>query len=492
MSATENDALRFEFADKDSATRSRQRCCSWVLQVSAEHWKSRALSSASKSHWSFLLRTVRRTNSAPDDCKPSGARAPPPTLFEYAQLCQLGLLLIQITPATLHLWLLSYGAKRIRARICSITSRWGGDVLDVHTQFDPQDVEDSLRLTVKLPNEPSLRERIKTVAPQLIKGTGEDEQLSWTAPRRLHGQASSPRVYVGSTLRWATRVLSSLGTTVPPTRRPETTYLKSQESRTGPNSCDKSACSHPSAPGLITLRNTIFCVAKPPKEDDEFRKIDENIRMRVVDRIPIPPGDTFEGLSVQLRHPSDTSTVQCEAGIMALVSQNEPDLITSQTTVSASIYITHQAALTGNRMIGSSVRANHVAGCARSSASCSVKMACSLCVNRTHRIVLERVPPSGLSIGVLEHLRDVLLMALSGGAGDRAPAQCTKVPTIALPRSADRMELTQYYVCHSRVCIDTIIMLIRAFSLPSLYALGYFSRLRQGDIFLSAVSERLF
>jgi hypothetical protein len=116
----------------------------------------------------------------------------------------------------------------------------------------------------------------------------------------------------------------------------------------------------------------------------------------------------------------------------------------------------------------------------------------SFAVNRTHRIVLGRVPPSGLSIGVLEHLRDVLLMALSAGAGDRAPAQCTKVPTIALPRSADRMELTQYYVCHSRVCIDTINMLIRAFSLPSLYALGYFSRLRQGDIFLSAVSERLF
>jgi hypothetical protein len=34
-----------------------------------------------------------------------------------------------------------------------------------------------------------------------------------------------------------------------------------------------------------TIRLKIVCVAKPPKEDDEFRKIDENIRMRVVDRI---------------------------------------------------------------------------------------------------------------------------------------------------------------------------------------------------------------
>ncbi|KAJ7430238.1 hypothetical protein FB451DRAFT_1324937, partial [Mycena latifolia] len=75
------------------------------------------------------------------------ASTPPATLLEHAQLCQLGLHFMrqnQLTGGDLHRWFLASGSGKIRERLCSIASRWEGNVLDILRSFTPKDVHDSL------------------------------------------------------------------------------------------------------------------------------------------------------------------------------------------------------------------------------------------------------------------------------------------------------------------------------------------------------------
>ncbi|KAJ7484714.1 hypothetical protein FB451DRAFT_1233268 [Mycena latifolia] len=103
--------------------------------------------------------------------------------------------------------------------------------------------------------------------------------------------------------------------------------------------CSYSAISYFLRPHKLpnTVRIQIFCIAEPPREDNIFRSIDESIRARAVDRIwarapdGIRTGERLEDLRTQPRRPSDTSHVHCEASILALVGQGNPELIMPQT-----------------------------------------------------------------------------------------------------------------------------------------------------------------
>ncbi|KAJ7126838.1 hypothetical protein C8R44DRAFT_106302 [Mycena epipterygia] len=151
-----------------------------------------------------------------------------------------------------------------------------------------------------------------------------------------------------------------------------------------------------------TVRIQIVRVAEPPREDDNFRSIDESILTRAADSIrahasddmlaAIPPGDTLQDLSAQLRRPSDTSRVHCEASIMALVVEPDVELITPQTTSGWPIGASKKCCWTCwklGELLGQDGTYFAVSG--------------------THKIIFGWVPPTGLPINVLARVRDALL-----------------------------------------------------------------------------------
>ncbi|KAJ7221883.1 hypothetical protein C8J57DRAFT_1392412 [Mycena rebaudengoi] len=144
----------------------------------------------------------------------------------------------------------------------------------------------------------------------------------------------------------------------------------------------------------------IVRVAEPARPDDSvFRSIGQSIRARVVNilrkrapEIDLAIDDTLEDLSIQLRHPSDTSQMHCEASMMALVAQRDPGLITSETASLWPIGASQECCWTC-RKLGELLAHDGL----------------SFAIGGTHDIGW--VPPTGLPLKVLEGLRDALLNA---------------------------------------------------------------------------------
>ncbi|KAJ7503031.1 hypothetical protein B0H11DRAFT_616434 [Mycena galericulata] len=141
----------------------------------------------------------------------------------------------------------------------------------------------------------------------------------------------------------------------------------------------------------------IVRVAELPKKDQDFRKIDADVRQRVVDRARAAeetvlfPGDTFEDLSVELRSPADSSHTHCEASLMALIVDKDPDLIVPQVVSQWPVGVSKKCCWTCWKL--------------------RELLAPTFVMSGTHRIVYGWVPPPGLSVEVLTGLRDALLEA---------------------------------------------------------------------------------